>query len=91
MHVSNTRASRVRVVIVQLQHPSALNMFEEIVSGSKGKQIVVFLDYDGTLSPIVQDPDCAFITDEVRHRCRRRRHIYFCDNNYITKFSPMIR
>lgn len=49
-----------------LQHPSALNMFEEIVSGSKGKQIVVFLDYDGTLSPIVQDPDCAFITDEMR-------------------------
>lgn len=50
----------------QLRHPSALTMFEEIVKGSKGKQIVMFLDYDGTLSPIVDDPDRAFISNEVR-------------------------
>lgn len=25
----------------------------------------MFLDYDGTLSPIVEDPDRAFITPEV--------------------------
>ena len=41
-------------------------MFEEITTDSKGKQIVVFLDYDGTLSPIVEDPDLAFMTNEVR-------------------------
>jgi len=40
-------------------------MFEQIVKGSKGKQIVMFLDYDGTLSPIVEDPDRAFMTNEV--------------------------
>lgn len=42
-------------------------MFEEIMirAESKGKQIVMFLDYDGTLSPIVEDPDKAFITTEV--------------------------
>jgi trehalose 6-phosphate phosphatase len=32
---------------------------------SNGKQIVVFLDYDGTLSPIVTDPDRAFMTKKV--------------------------
>lgn len=40
-------------------------MFEEIINASKGKQIIMFLDYDGTLSPIVDDPDKAFMTAEV--------------------------
>ncbi|KAF5740213.1 trehalose-phosphate phosphatase C isoform X1 [Tripterygium wilfordii] len=51
-------------------HPSALSMFEQIVSSSKGKQIVMFLDYDGTLSPIVEDPDRAFMTKEMREAVR---------------------
>jgi trehalose 6-phosphate phosphatase len=33
---------------------------------SKGKKIVMFLDYDGTLSPIVEDPDRAFMSEAVR-------------------------
>ncbi|URE45235.1 hypothetical protein MUK42_36416 [Musa troglodytarum] len=36
-----------------------------ITSATKGKQIVMFLDYDGTLSPIVDDPDSAFMSDTV--------------------------
>ena len=31
------------------------------------KKIVVFLDYDGTLSPIVDDPDRAFMSPEVNY------------------------
>ncbi|KAH1189590.1 Signal peptide peptidase-like 2 [Glycine max] len=50
----------------ELYHPSALNTFEQIVYSAKGKQIVVFLDYDGTLSPIVVDPDKAFMTRKGR-------------------------
>ncbi|KAG5529430.1 hypothetical protein RHGRI_029976 [Rhododendron griersonianum] len=53
-----------------LQHPSALEMFEQITSASKGKQIVMFLDYDGTLSPIVDDPDRAFMSDSMRATVR---------------------
>ncbi|XP_043718977.1 probable trehalose-phosphate phosphatase 6 [Telopea speciosissima] len=53
-----------------VHHPSALNMFEEITSASKGKQIVMFLDYDGTLSPIVEDPDRAFMSDAMRAAVR---------------------
>ncbi|THF97598.1 hypothetical protein TEA_007600 [Camellia sinensis var. sinensis] len=52
--------------IKQLHHPSALTMFEQIINASSGKQIVMFLDYDGTLSPIVEDPDRAFMTKEMR-------------------------
>jgi hypothetical protein len=51
--------------IVQVKHPSALAMFDQLVAASKGKQIVVFLDYDGTLSPIVDDPDAAYMSDTV--------------------------
>uniref|UniRef100_A0A9I9CSF2 Trehalose 6-phosphate phosphatase n=1 Tax=Cucumis melo TaxID=3656 RepID=A0A9I9CSF2_CUCME len=49
-----------------LHHPSALDMFDQIIDASKGKQIVMFLDYDGTLSPIVDDPDRAFMSDAMR-------------------------
>lgn len=35
------------------------------MDASKGKQIVMFLDYDGTLSPIVEDPDRAFMSAKV--------------------------
>ncbi|XP_020575871.1 probable trehalose-phosphate phosphatase 6 [Phalaenopsis equestris] len=50
--------------------PSALSMFGEITRASKGKQIVMFLDYDGTLSPIVDDPDRAFMSDAMRDAVR---------------------
>ncbi|XP_061336559.1 probable trehalose-phosphate phosphatase J [Gastrolobium bilobum] len=54
-----------------LHHPSALDMFDQIVDASKGKQIVMFLDYDGTLSPIVEDPDRAFMSDSMRKTVRK--------------------
>ncbi|MBA0643468.1 hypothetical protein Goklo_027761 [Gossypium klotzschianum] len=54
-----------------LNHPSALDMFEQIIDASKGKQIVMFLDYDGTLSPIVADPDRAFMSKKMRKTVRK--------------------
>ncbi|KAL3504716.1 hypothetical protein ACH5RR_034557 [Cinchona calisaya] len=57
-----------------LNHPSALSKFEEIMNVSKGKQIVMFLDYDGTLSPIVEDPDRAFISSEMREAIKDVAH-----------------
>ncbi|KAL5703949.1 trehalose-phosphatase [Ranunculus cassubicifolius] len=53
-----------------MNHPSALKMFEEITNASKGKQIVMFLDYDGTLSPIVADPDRAYMSESMRKAVR---------------------
>ena len=57
--------SRLNMLILQAKHPSAFDKFEEIIEAAIGKCIAVFLDYDGTLSPIVDDPECAFMSDEV--------------------------
>ncbi|XP_047955758.1 probable trehalose-phosphate phosphatase H [Salvia hispanica] len=54
-----------------VQQRSALDMFEQITNASKGKQIVMFMDYDGTLSPIVDDPDRAFMSDAMRATVRK--------------------
>ncbi|KAK9280655.1 hypothetical protein L1049_014352 [Liquidambar formosana] len=48
------------------EHPSALGSFDRMMSTAKGSKIVVFLDYDGTLAQIVDNPDIAFMTDAMR-------------------------
>ncbi|OVA01947.1 Trehalose-phosphatase [Macleaya cordata] len=53
-----------------MKHPSALSKFEGMMKEAKGKRIVVFLDYDGTLSPIVDDPNKAFMSDAMRAAVR---------------------
>ncbi|OQU89957.1 hypothetical protein SORBI_3002G303900 [Sorghum bicolor] len=52
------------------KYPSALNAFEKIVAYGKGKKIALFLDYDGTLSPIVDEPDHAVMSDQMREVVR---------------------
>ncbi|XP_065632022.1 trehalose-phosphate phosphatase A isoform X2 [Quercus suber] len=49
-----------------VKYPSAIASFEQIANHAKGKRIALFLDYDGTLSPIVDNPDCAFMSDAMR-------------------------
>src|SRR5262245_23165805 len=44
--------------------PSALDHVNEI-AGRRGR-LAVFLDYDGTLTPIVSHPDKAFLSDSMR-------------------------
>jgi hypothetical protein len=51
---------------LQKLHPSALEFFDSLTTSARGKQVAVFLDYDGTLSPIVEDPERAFMSDQVR-------------------------
>lgn len=53
------------LLTMQRNHPSALGSFDRIAAAARGKTIVMFMDYDGTLSPIVTDPDRAFMTAEV--------------------------
>lgn len=50
--------------------PSALTSFKQIVASAQGKKIAVFLDYDGTLSPIVDDPDKAVMSHVMRAAVR---------------------
>ncbi|XP_074319588.1 putative trehalose-phosphate phosphatase F [Silene latifolia] len=49
-----------------LNYPSALNSFEQIAEFANGKRLALFLDYDGTLSPIVDNPDMAFMSEDMR-------------------------
>ncbi|KAK6925958.1 Trehalose-phosphatase [Dillenia turbinata] len=49
-----------------MKHPSALSLFDHMMTAAKGKRIAIFLDYDGTLSPIVADPDQAFMPEKMR-------------------------
>ncbi|KAF2312159.1 hypothetical protein GH714_028324 [Hevea brasiliensis] len=53
-----------------VEHPSALGSFDQMMRAAKGKKIAVFLDYDGTLAPIVDNPDLAFMSDEMRAAVR---------------------
>ncbi|XXG75916.1 hypothetical protein AAC387_Pa08g0381 [Persea americana] len=53
-----------------MKYPSALTAFEKITNYAKGKQIALFLDYDGTLTPIVDDPDSAFISPSMQAAVR---------------------
>lgn len=46
--------------------PSALDDFAGISRRAEGKRMAVFLDYDGTLSPIVETPDRAVMPGEMR-------------------------
>ncbi len=46
--------------------PSALEDFRDIAAELEGKRMAVFLDYDGTLTPIVETPDRAVLSEEMR-------------------------
>ncbi|KIH75842.1 trehalose 6-phosphatase [Geoalkalibacter ferrihydriticus] len=50
--------------------PSALDHFNHIEIRLKSKRPAVFLDYDGTLTPIVERPEDARITEEMRQTVR---------------------
>ncbi len=50
---------------------SALEHFEEIEKRLVGRRPFVFLDYDGTLTPIVRRPEEAHLDDAVRETIRR--------------------
>jgi alpha,alpha-trehalase len=50
--------------------PSALDRFNEVACRLKRKRPAVFLDYDGTLTPIVERPELAFISEEMRQTVR---------------------
>src|SRR6478736_421584 len=48
--------------------PSALEHVQEIARS--GDRIAVFLDYDGTLAPIVSHPEDAWLSDSMRQPLR---------------------
>jgi trehalose-phosphatase len=51
--------------------PSALDRIEEIRQETEKKEVALFLDYDGTLTPIVDSPDQAVLSDQMRDTVRK--------------------
>ena len=50
--------------------PHALEHVRQITESIGQKKPVLFLDYDGTLSPIVKDPDKAILSDKTKEKVR---------------------
>ena len=56
--------------------PSALECLEVIGRRLDGRRLAVFLDYDGTLSPIAPRPEMATLPEETREVVRRLAQRY---------------
>ena len=56
--------------------PSALDRQDEIASRLDGRRPAVFLDYDGTLSPIAPRPEMATLPEETKEVVRRLAERY---------------
>jgi trehalose-phosphatase len=56
--------------------PRALERRDEIRRRMRGRQPVIFLDYDGTLSPIVERPQDAVLSERMRERVRKLADLY---------------
>lgn len=52
--------------ISETDRPSALHAIDEILEIVDQRRIVVFLDYDGTLTPIVEDPKKAVLSGSMK-------------------------
>jgi trehalose 6-phosphate phosphatase len=60
LDVENSKAGDEKPV------PSALDQMPDILTMIKNKKAALFLDYDGTLTPIVDDPESAFLSESMR-------------------------
>lgn len=58
------------------RYPNANDSFEAIGRLARGRKLAVFLDYDGTLTPIVRDPDRAFMSREMRDSVRACAQVF---------------
>src|SRR5437773_5458867 len=50
--------------------PSALDRLDKIIGPRRGKRFAVFLNYDGTLTPIVDHPEDAWLSHSMRQVLR---------------------
>lgn len=46
--------------------PSAMDAIDDMLAGAADKRLAVCLDYDGTLTPIVDRPELALLSDRMR-------------------------
>jgi alpha,alpha-trehalase len=79
-HADDLRAAGADIVVADLTEiglgtsvrdlPSALGHLEDIEATLRAKRPAVFLDYDGTLTPIVEHPADAVLSEAMREAVR---------------------
>ena len=69
-HVAVVRRAPMRSL------PPALERWADVEARMGGREPAVFLDYDGTLTPIVERPEDALLDPEMRERIRRLAERY---------------
>ncbi len=60
--------SQIDIEVNTVELPFALQSFQEIENKFKNKEVVLFFDYDGTLTPIVPHPKDANLSLEMKNR-----------------------
>lgn len=53
---------------LSISETNALDRFPELRTAFQHKQLILFLDYDGTLTPIVADPQNAILSQDMKHQ-----------------------
>ncbi len=54
--------------------PSVREVVDAVLARADEREVAIFLDYDGTLTPIVAQPDAANLSDSMRSTLRRLAH-----------------
>jgi len=65
MHSNDLTIQRLKTML-----SSALDLTDEIITDAGGKHLALFLDYDGTLTPIVSHPEDAWLSESMRQTLR---------------------
>lgn len=58
------------------EHPCILENIDKFYASVQNKRLAIFLDYDGTLTPIVSNPDEAIMSDEMRRTVKEVAQLF---------------
>lgn len=73
--VLNSKPKEKNIQIINI--PSAFEIIPEIKDWIKSRRVALFLDYDGTLTPIVLRPEMAILSEEMRETIRELAEMIF--------------
>jgi len=69
--LSEISVSDIDILFGKKVLPIALGYKDQIAARIQEREVVIFLDYDGTLTPIVARPELAVLSDKMRATIRR--------------------
>lgn len=64
--ITNSFIGRSGKIKITSELPSAIKFFTDIHQCMKKRQVLLFLDFDGTLTPLIPDPNNAFLSASTK-------------------------